>query len=327
MVAGRQELIAVDLPNKRALPNCWQSRANKPAPRFESIGKDDKEAVLHRRLAYFNRRRLSPELPHADWRASLGEEQRMKAIEGEFVESERFTIRPKLDGIPTDAARFVDWFEELKRVGPGQGDALFPWLAQDASKEQLRWFLHQEVAGEAGFEDLVAMTQVKMPESAKLELARNYWDEMGRGNASGMHGPMLAPLADEFALTPTPETTVWQSLALGNLMVALAATRRYAYQSIGALGAIELTAPTRAGYVAQALRRVGMDGKARVYFELHATLDLRHSEAWNREVIYNLVAQNPATAEPIAEGALLRLQAGARCFDRYRRAFSLGHKR
>ena len=50
------------------------------------------------------------------------------------------------------------------------------------------WFLTQEVAGEAGFDDLLAMTQVKMPVTAKLEMARNYWDEMGRGRDTAMHG-------------------------------------------------------------------------------------------------------------------------------------------
>ncbi len=199
----------------------------------------------------------------------------------------------------------------------------FPWLAEAASFEEMRWFLHQEVAGEAGFEDLVALTQLKMPLGPKLELARNYWDEMGRGGEAGMHGPMLSRLAAAFAVAPTPETTVWESLAQGNLMIALAANRRYAYQSIGALGAIELTAPGRAAYVSRALRRLGLDGKARVYFELHATLDIRHSEAWNLEVIRPLVAENPETARPIAEGALLRLNAGARCFARYRHELSV----
>jgi hypothetical protein len=146
---------------------------------------------------------------------------------------------------------------------------------------------------------------------------------MGRGNASGMHGPMLGRLAAAFSLAPVPETTVWELLALGNLMTALAANRRYAYQSIGALGAIELTAPGRAASVSQALRRLGLSGKARLYFELHATLDVRHSEAWNREILHPLVAENPDTARPIAEGALLRLAAGARCFTRYRREFGL----
>ncbi|MDB5394313.1 MAG: hypothetical protein JWM91_1819 [Rhodospirillales bacterium] len=282
------------------------------------ISLEEENNALHRNLAYFNRARLSPGFAHPYWQVALGDEFSLRAVEGQFVECERKAVEALLADVPTDADAFVAWFEELIRGGPGQGDPLFQWLAETASYEQVRWFLHQEVAGEAGFEDLVALTQLKMPRQAKLELARNYWDEMGRGNAPGMHGPMLGRLADAFAVSPTPESTVWEALALGNLMIALAANRRYAYQSIGALGVIELTAPGRAVQVARALRRLGMDGKARLYFELHATLDVRHSAAWNREIIHPLVAENPKTARPIAEGALLRLHAGSRCFNRYR---------
>ncbi len=288
-----------------------------PAPAGENTG-------IHTQLAYFNRARLSPQLAGPYWRQTLRHELKMKELEGEFVESERRVIQSELAGIPTDADGFVAWFEDLKQSGPGQGDPLFPWLAEAANFDQVRWFLEQEVAGEAGFEDLVALTQVKMPTDAKLELAQNYWDEMGRGNAAGMHGPMLGKLAETFGVNPIPETTVREALALGNLMIALAANRRYAYQSIGALGVIELTAPSRATHVARALRRLGIDGKARVYFELHATLDVRHSEAWNREVIHSLVAENADTAQAIAEGALLRLRAGADCFERYRRELGVG---
>ena len=85
---------------------------------------------------------------------------------------------------------FIDWFEELRETGPGQGDPLFPWIAEVATREEMLWFLTQEVAGEAGFDDLLAITQVKMPVTAKLEMARNYWDEMGRGKDTAMHGPL-----------------------------------------------------------------------------------------------------------------------------------------
>jgi hypothetical protein len=178
--------------------------------------------------------------------------------------------------------------------------------------------LQQEVAGEAGFDDLVALTQVKMPPGVKLELARNYWDEMGQGHPEGMHGPMLARLAESFELQSDSGTVVAESLALGNLMVALATNRCFAYHSLGALGAIELTAPGRAAQVNQALKRLGLGGETRQYFALHATLDVKHSETWNREVLRPLVASNPNLAPAIAEGALLRLTAGARCFARYR---------
>src|SRR3546814_14029908 len=89
----------------------------------------------------------------------------------------------RTDTLVPDTTLFLS--EGLRETGPGQGDPLFPWLASHASKEELRWFFEQEAAGEAGFDDLVAMTQVKMPVQAKLELARNYWDEMGRGNRKG----------------------------------------------------------------------------------------------------------------------------------------------
>jgi hypothetical protein len=101
-------------------------------------------------------------------------------------------------------------------------------------------------------------------------------------------------------------------------MVALAANRHYAYQSLGALGVIEMTAPGRSEQVNQGLKRLGIGGDARRYFAMHATLDVKHSQAWNREVLGPLVASDPEIAILIAEGALLRLGAGARCFDRYR---------
>jgi hypothetical protein len=47
------------------------------------------------------------------------------------------------------------------------------------------------------------------------------------------------------------------------------------------------------------------------------------TQDWNRDVIYSLVAEDPARAPHIAEGALMRLNAGARTFDRYREHFGL----
>jgi hypothetical protein len=40
--------------------------------------------------------------------------------------------------------------------------------------------------------------------------------------------------------------------------------------------------------------------------------------AWNREVLSTLVSAIPTSAIAIAEGALMRLEAGRRCFNRYR---------
>jgi hypothetical protein len=277
----------------------------------------DAEA-LHLGFARWNHRRLAVQTPTDDWRAELNEDHRMLRLEGAFVEAFRAHVAPLVADVPTDPEGFIAWFEALKTSGPGQWDPLFAWLETEADLEQMKWFLTQEAAGEAGFDDLVAYTQVKLPALPKLELARNYWDEMGRGNPRGMHGPMLDALVDALELTPTIDRTVWESLALANAMTAMATTRRYAWHSVGALGVIELTAPARSASTAAGLRRLGFSDRERRYFDLHAVLDVKHSADWNREALTPLVAEDPRRATAIAEGALLRLRCGTRCFERYR---------
>jgi hypothetical protein len=271
-----------------------------------------------RRLASWNKERLAPGFPTTDWELRLARDARMLAAEAKFLEALRGEVIDEAAEAPLDADGFIAWFEALEHHGTGQGDPLFQWLAEEADLEDMRWFLRQEAAGEAGFDDLLAYTQVRLPPLAKLELARNYWDEMGRGNIKGMHGPMLDVLVERLELNPQIESTVAESLVLANAMTAMATSRRYAWHSVGALGVIELTAPGRAACVAKGLRRLGFSGKERRYFDLHAVLDVKHSIEWNREALRPLVEEDPLRATAIAEGALIRLNCGARCFSRYR---------
>jgi len=273
---------------------------------------------FQRGLAHWNRERLEPGFPSNDWQRRFERDVRMERLQGAFLEELRAEVTEEAAAAPTDVDGFIAWFEGLKATGPGQGDPLFPWLAETADRDQLRWFFEQEAAGEAGFDDLVAMTQVKLPTRPKLELARNYWDEMGHGTEKGMHGPMLDALVETLAVTPVIEQTVWESLCLANAMTAMASSRRYAWHSVGALGVIELTAPGRSAATAEGLKRVGLSPKEARYFTLHAVLDIKHSEDWNREAIRPAVEEDPRRATAMAEGALIRLRCGARCFEAYR---------
>ena len=273
--------------------------------------------TLHRGLAHFNTSRLAVSCPTPQWRDLLADEMAWRLQEGEFLEALREDVALSLPPAELDADGFMAWFEHLAHNGPGQQHRLFKWLAQSATTDDMKWFLRQEAAGEAGFDDLLAYTQVKLPVGPKLELARNYWDEMGHGKPKAMHGAMLAAAVEELKLQPSIATTVWPALALSNTMLGLAMSRRYTYHSLGVLGVVELTAPTRVKLVSDGMRRLGMNGRIRSYFDLHAVLDVHHSEAWNREVIRPLVAADPAFARFIAEGALMRLVCGQRCFDCY----------
>src|ERR1700733_12534740 len=124
-------------------------------------------------LTTYNAARFQPGLPEDTPANQLTRESRIAEAEIAFVEALRDAIAPWTAEIPSSVDGFIAWFEDLKDTGPGQGDPLFPWLANEATIEQMTWFLQQEVAGEAGFEDLLALTQVKVPVQAKLEMARN----------------------------------------------------------------------------------------------------------------------------------------------------------
>lgn len=292
--------------------------ATRPSGFANDAGSQFLSDSFQRGLAHWNRERLEPGFPTADWSRVFDRDVKMQRLEGGFLEELRAEVIGEAAAAPTDVEGFIEWFEELKNSGPGQNDPLFPWLAEEASMDEFRWFFEQEAAGEAGFDDLVAMTQVKLPVRPKLELARNYWDEMGHGTFKGMHGPMLDALVETLKVNPVIENTLWESLCLANAMTAMAVNRRYAWHSVGALGAIELTAPGRSAATAEGLKRLGFSGKERRYFSVHAVLDVKHSIEWNREAIRPAVEEDPARATAMAEGALIRLKCGERCFAAYR---------
>lgn len=270
------------------------------------------ESALQHRLAHQVRRRLTPNLNPGDFPAvnDVAELRR-------YLQRERLLCADIAKQVPTDADDFIAWFEALMDFGPGQKDPLFPWLADEADDSSMRWFLRQELAGEAGFDDLVALALIRMPPRAKMEMARNLWDEFGRGNPAGVHSTLLASMAEELGISCSIDDATSEALALANLMAGLA-LEHYSYHAVGALGVIELTAPGRVSCVANGMRRLGMPLEARRYYELHATLDIEHARRWNAEVLRPLVASNPKITLFLAEGAIMRLEAGRRCFERYR---------
>ena len=284
---------------------------------------------VNQQLAHFGKERLNPEIAPDSEEAifqKIAEHAELANLEINFLLAERQKIAAIAAEAPTDVDGFIEWYENLKEVGPGQYDPLFTWLAEEATMDEMRWFIRQEVVGEAGFDDLISLTQLRMPTRPKLEMSRNLWDEMGVGKEKGMHGPMLEILAEEMNISEIGET-VWEAQSLSNVMVGLAANRCFAFHSVGCLGAVELTAPSRCVEVVKGLERLGISNQAAIYYRLHSLIDVRHSEDWNKEVIANLVAEDPARARCIAEGALMRLNAGARTFDRYRDHFGLGGER
>ena len=150
------------------------------ADKFEASEARDRKTQLD--LLELNRLRLTPATPTGVWREDVRRLSALTLMEGAFLEALRDLVADEAAVVPTKPRHFTNWFTQLERTAPGQHDDHFPWRAERASLDQMKWFLAQEVVGEAGFEDLTALTQVRLSSQPKLEMARNYWDEMGRGN-------------------------------------------------------------------------------------------------------------------------------------------------
>lgn len=273
----------------------------------------DPNRALHRRLADFNLRRLGPVTSDAHWRDDLRQDLTLSLIEGQFIEAERRVLQSRLDEVPTGTDDFMAWFESLHEQGRAQNDALLTWLATSAPEPDLLWFLQQDVACLARRDDLVALTRLRMPPGPRLAMSCDFGDEPEAIGA--LRGPDAVP--PSAALGPSTDQQVWESLALGNLMFGLGANRRYAYQSVGALGSLALTTPPWKRNIEAGLQRLGlMQRPDRSSPDPDAT---RSARVWVARVVRVLVQRGPTVAHMIAEGALLRFGAVDRCFVRYRR--------
>jgi hypothetical protein len=191
----------------------------------------------------------------------------------------------------------------------------YEWLARDASWPEVVRFLALEGGPDGGFDDLVAACQVGLLGEPKLELARNYWDEMGNGSAAAVHtalhdrlvaaiGMPRVPLSDQ------PESAL-ERAALGGM---LATNHWLQPEMLGALGLIELQAGPRCRKVLQAFDRLGAPAEAYPFYAEHAEVDPRHGKDWLDNAIVPIVSERPDWAPRILRGALWRSSVNAAFF-------------
>lgn len=201
--------------------------------------------------------------------------------------------------------------------------AAYEWLASSASWPEVVRFLALEGGPDGGFDDLVALCQVGLSGEAKVELARNYWDELGNGSAdrvhTSLHDRLVAAIGmPRVPLSAQPETAL-ERAALGGL---LATNHWLQPEMLGALGLIELQAGPRCRKVLQAFDRLRAPAEAYPFYAEHAEVDPRHGKDWMDRAIVPSVAAHPEWAPRILRGALWRSRVNAAFFETLWRSLS-----
>ena len=192
---------------------------------------------------------------------------------------------------------------------------VYDWIADDATLDEVRAYLALEGGPDGGFDDLVALCQVGIDGEPKVELATNYWDEMGRGDRAEVHTELHRRMADALRLEAVDRRDQpVEALERSLLGTTLATTRALQPELVGALGLLELQAGPRCRRVVKGLQRLGASDDALAFYEEHAVADPRHGKDWLDHVVAPLAARFPDWAPRIVRGAQWRSYVNGRFF-------------
>jgi hypothetical protein len=197
--------------------------------------------------------------------------------------------------------------------------AAYKWLAREASWDEVVEFLALEGGPDGGFDDLVAACQIGLAGSAKLELGKNYWDEMGKGDPEAVHTVLHQRMAAAIGMPHISRgdqpIEALERAALGGL---LATNRWLQPEMLGALGLLELQAGPRCRLVLQGFDRLGAPADAYPFYNEHAQVDPVHGKDWMDKAIVPTVTEHPEWGPRIVKGAWWRSTLNLAFFEALR---------
>lgn len=192
----------------------------------------------------------------------------------------------------------------------------YRWLARQATWDEVVAFLALEGGPDAGFDDLVAACQIGLTGAPKMELAINYWDEMGNGDPASVHTILHARLVAAVDMPRIPRARQPVSALARAALGGLLATNRWLQpEMLGALGLVELQAGPRCRLVLAAFDRCGAPRDAYPFYEVHAEVDPRHGRDWLDKAIAPTIDRRPDWGPRIVRGALWRSAIDAAFMD------------
>ena len=222
-----------------------------------------------------------------------------------------------LAGAPTEPRSYLSW---LKQQARGHRVYKHPYyrtfIRNHATPDDLRAYVIQESVVDGRFDDLLAMMQVGTSGPAKMEIATNFWDEMGNGNFAEVHTHLFNNIFKVFDISADEmeRSLTANALLSGNLAVLLCRYRRYYPEAVGFLGMTEWLVPERFTQVLHAWDRLGLPEDGIVYHRLHVTIDSKHAAGWFHNIVLP-AAESPRMRAGIARGTMWRLNSSARYLD------------
>lgn len=239
-------------------------------------------------------------------------------FEQAMLDYEIALVREGATGYPIEGKEFVLWLKRIIASHPASQHPFYrPYLQDHGTREDVRFLLAQETSLDPRFDDILALIQLGTAGSEKIEIAGNYWDEMGNGEASNMHGALFAKALEALDVNDRyiSDSLLLEAKLCGNLSAALTLSRRHYFKAIGYFGVTEYLAPRRFRSLIAAWRRLELPAEGIRYHDLHVEVDAGHATGWFKNIIEPAVTRDPRVGRDIALGTLIRLNTSGRYLD------------
>lgn len=239
-------------------------------------------------------------------------------FEQAMLDYEIALIQDGAAGYPLDGKDYVAWLKRIVAGHPASRHPFYrPYLQEYGTRDDVRFLLAQETSLDPRFDDILALIQLGTGESEKIEIAANYWDEMGNGEATNMHGALFAKALAALEVDDRyiKDNLLLEAKLCGNLSAALSLSRRHYFKAIGYFGVTEYLAPRRFRSLILAWRRLGLPAEGVRYHDLHVEVDAGHAAGWFKNIIEPAIDRDPRVGRDIAIGTLIRLSTSERYLD------------
>ena len=221
------------------------------------------------------------------------------------------------DAVASDGCARGAVASELRELAlDGTGPSLSRYLEREATLAQFREFVIQRSAYHLKEADPHSLAIPRLSGAAKAALVEIQVDEYGGGDLDRMHATMFAATMRALGLDPGYgaylDRIPGATLALTNLVSMFGSQRRLVGALIGHLALFELTSCLPNRRYANGLRRLGYDGSATAFFDVHVVADAAHGAIASEDLAGSFVGDDEARAAEVVFGAraLSHLEAG-----------------
>lgn len=227
-----------------------------------------------------------------------------------------------IEEIPEDPKKFARWLRNYCQEHELFKHPLLTYL-KEGDFEDFKGYFYYDSSFDTPQVELYARATVGLPDEApRIEISKNYWDEMGLGVQSDCHGTWSTRFTNDINLFE--EDKYWldhfkeiPAETLEKFIVSqyVSLYRKNWLNVIGHLGATEIYDPILNVKIIQLGRNYGLSDETLEYFIQHVKVDAIHSRDWLNKVVIPLVSEDKDYRWGIARGAEMNLTAQLRSFD------------